>query len=99
MTPTTFALRGDRYKLIQYHGIWDTDELYDLEQDPEELVNLIDAPEHQQRVSQLRRELYERLKETGGLKMPLGFKRGQGNNQRNPEGTKRAPFPQGSEKK
>jgi N-acetylglucosamine-6-sulfatase len=98
MTPTTFALRGERYKLIQYHGIWDTDELYDLEQDPEELVNLIDAPEHQQRVAQLRRELYERLKETGGLAMPLGFKRGPGSDQRNPGGTKRAPFPVESEK-
>ena len=33
-TPTTFALRGKRYKFIQYHGIWDIDELYDLKNDP-----------------------------------------------------------------
>ena len=38
-TPTTFALRGRRYKLIQYHGIWDMDELYDLENDPTETTN------------------------------------------------------------
>ncbi|NIY12843.1 MAG: DUF4976 domain-containing protein, partial [Gemmatimonadetes bacterium] len=29
-TPTTFALRGDRYKYIFYHGVWDINELYDL---------------------------------------------------------------------
>ena len=35
-TPTTFALRTDDYKLIQYHGIWDTEELYDIKNDPKE---------------------------------------------------------------
>ena len=34
-TPTTFALRTQRYKFIQYHGVWDLDELYDLRDDPE----------------------------------------------------------------
>ncbi|MDX1285728.1 MAG: sulfatase, partial [Draconibacterium sp.] len=34
-TPTTHALRGNRYKYIRYHGIWDTDELYDLKNDTE----------------------------------------------------------------
>ena len=29
-TPTVHALRGNRYKYIHYHGIWDIDELYDL---------------------------------------------------------------------
>ena len=29
-TPTMHALRGERYKYIRYHGLWDTDELYDL---------------------------------------------------------------------
>ena len=33
-TPTMHALRGDRYKFIRYHGIWDIDELYDLQEDP-----------------------------------------------------------------
>ena len=40
-TPTTFALRSQQYKLIQYHGIWDTDELYDIVKDPRETRNLI----------------------------------------------------------
>ena len=29
-TPTVHAVIGQRYKYIRYHGVWDTDELYDL---------------------------------------------------------------------
>ena len=39
-TPTTFALRDDRYKFIRYHGLWDVDELFDLTADPDEMNNL-----------------------------------------------------------
>ena len=31
MTPTTFAIRTRDFKYIQYHGVWDTEELYDLQ--------------------------------------------------------------------
>ena len=92
-TPTTFALRGDRYKLIQYHGIWDTDELYDIVNDPDETKNLIHEPTHQKRVAQMRQRLHQQLKETGGLAIPLGFKRNHGANQRSADGTKRSEFP------
>ncbi len=92
-TPTTFALRTTQYKLIQYHGIWDTDELYDIVRDPDETDNLIREPEFQELTSNMRRRLYERLKETGGLAIPLGFKRNQGANLRNAKGPKRAEFP------
>ncbi len=40
-TPTVLGVRTDRYKLMQYHGVWDRYELYDLEQDPEETRNLL----------------------------------------------------------
>jgi len=92
-TPTMFALRSPQYKLIQYHGIWDTDELYDIAKDPHETHNLIREPKHQQRISQMRQQLYQRLKETNGLAIPLGFKRNHGSNLRNATGTKRAEFP------
>lgn len=92
-TPTMFCLRGHQYKLIQHHGIWDTDELYDIAKDPHETRNLIFSPQHRQRVSEMRRALYLRLKETNGLAIPLGFKRNHGANLRKAEGPKRAEFP------
>lgn len=92
-TPTMFCLRGNRFKLIQYHGIWDTDELYDIVNDPHETRNLIRETEHLQRVKQMRQQLHQQLKETGGLAIPLGFKRSQRSNRRSAEGSKRAEFP------
>jgi len=92
-TPTTFALRNERYKLIQYHGIWDTDELYDLQVDPAEATNLIHHPEHQQRTTELRLLLHEQLRATGGLNIPLGTKRNHGTTLRRTGGSKRAEFP------
>lgn len=92
-TPTTFALRGPKYKLIQYHGIWDTDELYDVQVDPNETRNLILQPEHQARVADLRKQLHERLKQTSGDVIPLGFKRNHGSNLRRSKGGERAKFP------
>lgn len=40
-SPTVFCLRGDRYKYITYYGLWDTDELYDLQTDPQESTPVI----------------------------------------------------------
>ena len=40
-TPTVLGVRGDRYKLMRFHGIWDAYELYDLETDPDEMNNLL----------------------------------------------------------
>ena len=70
-TPTTFALRGDRYKFIYYPGVWDIQELYDLEADPPERNNLIEASEHQQRVKQMRERLWDVLEKHGGMSIPI----------------------------
>ena len=70
-TPTMFGVRTERYKYIRYHGIWDTNEFYDLENDPNETNNLIDALEHQDRISELATEVYDWLEETGGMQIPL----------------------------
>lgn len=35
-TPTMHGIRTDRYKYIRYHGVWDTNEFYDLQNDPYE---------------------------------------------------------------
>ncbi len=92
-TPTTFALRNQQYKLIQYHGIWDTDELYNLTSDPNETKNLIRGPEQQHRVTAMRQELHLQLKQTDGLTLPLGTKRNHGSNLRSSQGSLRAEFP------
>ena len=70
-TPTTLALREDRYKYIYYHGVWDVNELYDLETDPDEQFNLIDVPAFRQEANRLRQRLFQRLEETGGMVIPL----------------------------
>ena len=70
-TPTTFALRGDRYKYIFYHGVWDLNEFYDLQTDPKERSNLINVPTYQKQIDQMRARLFDRLEATGGMQVPL----------------------------
>lgn len=78
-TPTTLALRADRYKFIYYPGVWDIQELYDLQADPKEQHNLIDAPEQQERVTQMRTRLWDLLDASGGMSVPLKRGRFQAN--------------------
>jgi N-acetylglucosamine-6-sulfatase len=92
-TPTMFALRGDRYKYIHYYGIWDSDELYDLSEDPQETTNLIYKPEVQTVVREMNRKLFATLEETGGMSIALYPDRGNQQNLRNPTGSKAADFP------
>ncbi len=93
-TPTMHALRGDRYKYIRYQGLWDLDELYDLEKDPLETQNLIDSPEHKQVVLEMNRKLFGILETTGGMYIPLNADRTLGqSDKRNAAGSKAAEFP------
>ena len=75
-TPTVHAVRTDKYKYIRYYGIWDINELYDLENDPMEMNNLIRSQEHQAVAKALRDDLFTWLKETGGMQIPLKEDRG-----------------------
>jgi N-acetylglucosamine-6-sulfatase len=70
-TPTTFALRGDRFKYIYYHGIWDLSELYDLRTDSLEQVNLVNVPAYRDTVRAMRARLFDRLDATGGMQVPI----------------------------
>ena len=70
-TPTTLAIRGDRYKFIYYPGVWDLQELYDLETDPQERHNLIDVPEHRQRIAEMRGRLWDLLESADAMSVPL----------------------------
>jgi N-acetylglucosamine-6-sulfatase len=60
-TPTVFALRDDRYKFMFYHGLWDQNELYDLQADPMERVNLIESPAHREVLQSMTKRLFDEL--------------------------------------
>jgi N-acetylglucosamine-6-sulfatase len=92
-TPTMFALRGDQYKYIHYYGLWDSNELYDMKADPLESRNLINSPEHEQVVKQLREQLFALLSRTGGMYIPLYPARFGQQNLRRESGSKAAEFP------
>lgn len=70
-TPTVHAIREDRYKYIHFHGVWDIDELYDLQDDPLESHNLIFSPGHEGIVDRLNTKLFDALEATGGMQIPL----------------------------
>ena len=92
-TPTMHAVCGKKYKYVRYHGVWDVDELFDLENDPDEKRNLINDPDHQETVAKLNKRLFELLKETKGTEMPILEDRGTKFLHRKRDGTKTAPFP------
>ena len=58
------AVRGKRYKYIQYVGLEHMDELYDLESDPYELENLIELEHAQPIIQEMREQLSRLLEET-----------------------------------
>lgn len=71
MTPTVFGMRTDKYKYIRYHGIWDRNELYDLENDPDEMYNLIADPERKDIAKNMLESLNKWLEDTHGMQIPL----------------------------
>ena len=72
-TPTVLALRDERYKYVFYHGVWDTNELFDLSEDPYETENLIDDPAAAERVSAMRGRLFELLGKAEAMYVPFHF--------------------------
>jgi arylsulfatase A-like enzyme len=40
-TPFIFGLRNEKYSYMTYYGVWDINELYDLETDPDQKYNLL----------------------------------------------------------
>jgi N-acetylglucosamine-6-sulfatase len=93
MTPTLHAISSDRYKYIRPYGLWDTEELYDLQNDPHEIINLLREPQYLPVAKAMKEQMFEMLKETQGMAIPMLEDRGGQSNQRSTSGTPQAPFP------
>ncbi len=56
---------------MTYHGIWDIDELYNMQEDPREMNNLINSPEHLEVIKELRKKVFDWLEKTNGMQIPV----------------------------
>ncbi|OAN56597.1 sulfatase family protein [Sphingobium sp. TCM1] len=93
-TPTTFAIERDRVKYIQYHGVWDLEELYDLKSDPDEMHNLIDDPRWLDTKITLRKALFDQMANSKGEHVvPYTRKTSSGLVHRSIKGPRAADFP------
>ena len=92
-TPTVHALRGPRFKYINYYGLWDINELYDLQADPLESKNLISDPRYSQTVDAMRKQLFSTMEQTGAMYIPLKANRTGQQNMRREEKKEPAAFP------
>lgn len=70
-TPTVLSLRGDRYKYIFYHGVWDIDEFYDVMDDPRETRNLMADSTQEARIDSFRERLFDRYDALGIDAIPI----------------------------
>ena len=95
-TPTHFCLRGDQYKYITYYGVWDTDELFDIQADPNEQHNLIHDPAFAKTKKDMQDRLYAMMADLGGMEIPMNAPRGNQQNKRlrDKGGAKAADFPE-----
>lgn len=93
MTPTIHALRSDRYKYIRPYGLWDIEELYDLEAEAREITNLALDPSHKATVANMKQRLFTLLKNSSGMSIPLFEDQGGQSNKRLESGTPQATFP------
>ncbi|WP_447726618.1 sulfatase family protein [Sphingomonas koreensis] len=94
MTPGTFAIQRGDMKYIQYYGVYDTDELYDLARDPDERHNLINEPAYLQSKIELRKALFAQLADREGRHaIPYGQRLSIGSVRRSRTGPGAAPFP------
>jgi arylsulfatase A-like enzyme len=60
-----YGVRTDRYKLIHFYNDIDEWELYDLQEDPQEMKNVIEEPEYQEIKDQLMKRLSDLQEQYG----------------------------------
>lgn len=95
MTPGTFSITRGDLKYIQYYGIYDLEELYDLADDPDEMHNLINDPAYLDDKIALRQALYDGLADNQQRNViPYSQRRATGSVRRMEGGTPAADFPE-----
>jgi arylsulfatase A-like enzyme len=62
--PTWQSVRGERWKYIHYTDVADSDELYDLQNDPHEMKNVIGNASAKQQLDDLKAQLAHQLEQT-----------------------------------
>jgi arylsulfatase A-like enzyme len=93
-TPTTFAIQHENLKYIQYQGVWDIEEIYDVKKDPDEMHNLIDDPSYLAAKMDLRHRLFAALQNRDGKHVvPYTERFSSGAVYRDRQGAGAAPFP------
>ncbi len=58
-----YGIRTDRYKLIHFYNDIDDWELYDLQEDPNEMNNLYNNPDYEEKILELKKRLQELKKQ------------------------------------
>ena len=79
MVPAMYGVRTDRYKLIRYYEPqWDTWEMFDLQEDPDELRNIAEQEEYagiraklEQRLNELRQQYQDDTGKVGAGEFPV----------------------------
>lgn len=95
MTPGTFSITRGNLKYIQYYGIYDLEELYDLASDPDEMRNLINDPAYLDDKIELRQALYDGLADNQQRNViPYSQRRASGSVRRMQGGPRAADFPE-----
>jgi N-acetylglucosamine-6-sulfatase len=78
-TPSMTGIRTDRHKYVEYQGVWDCNELFDLQADPREMHNRISTskhkvvtadPDYKQTYKQMCKELRDLRGKYGALDRP-----------------------------
>jgi len=69
--PAFEGIRNDRFKYVRYVDHGGREFLHDLENDPDELVNLADDPSHDGTLMAMRERTTSRVNELGGPLVPL----------------------------
>jgi arylsulfatase A-like enzyme len=59
MVPRHYGIRTERYKLMHFYQFGAEWEFYDLEKDPDELLNVYDDPAYQTQVEEVRKQLVQ----------------------------------------